>query len=267
MFYSCKPILDAELKAPIKCDSVKYFTILHCNSDPASERYVRNKIKDCSKVDVVVNYLKFEPGEIGKILEEIKIANQDERCRAIMLQLPVEGASKEIVQMLQRNIAPEKDVDGVHPMTKFTPCTAKGVIDLVNRWWGTNTKNLSICVVGAGNVGKEIIKELLKTGFKNLSICTSKTHQADLMQKVSESDLVISCAGVPNLIRKYYTGMDTTYLVDVGITEVNGELYGDIEPGCADGDNPFVLQTPVPGGVGLLTRAALIQNLREAFED
>ncbi|KEY91108.1 bifunctional protein [Candidatus Photodesmus blepharus] len=231
--------------------------------DPASRIYVDSKRKACEEVGFVYKFYDIPETVCEKdLLTLIDKLNTDSEIDGILLQLPL-PLGINTMSVVER-IMPEKDVDGFHPynigclaqrIPKLRSCTPKGIITLLDRY------NISLCgkhavVVGASNiVGRPMTLELLLAG------CTTTTcHRftKDLESHVRQADLVVVAIGKPNFIPGSWIKKGAV-VVDVGINRLDsGQLVGDVEYSVAKENASFI--TPVPGGVGPMTVAALIDN-------
>jgi len=231
--------------------------------DPASQVYVSNKRKSCEQVGFISRSYDL-PATTGEqeLLELIDTLNQDGEIDGILVQLPLpEGINSEVV--LER-IIPDKDVDGFHPYNigrlaqrnpALRPCTPKGIMTLIEST-GIDTHGLDAVIVGASNiVGRPMTLELLLAG------CTTTTcHRftKNLEQKVRGADLVVVAVGKPGFIPGDWI-KPGAIVIDVGINRLeDGRLVGDVEFDVAKEHAGFI--TPVPGGVGPMTVAKLIEN-------
>ena len=236
--------------------------IIRVGNDPASETYVRNKVKTCSELGI--RCIAFHlPEDITQAELEMHIdIMQDFRSYrgvefstdGIILQLPLPAhldAEEAIGQ-----IPDEKDVDGLTALTSTIPCTPLGIMNILDRE-GIGLEGKHAVIVGRSNlVGKPLAKLLLERNC-TVTVCHSKTE--DLVKHTRSADILISAVGKPGLIETYDIKPDAV-VIDVGISRVNGKLVGDVSPYAAD-LNPNARVTPVPGGVGKTTVAALVCNL------
>lgn len=231
--------------------------------DPASQVYVSNKRKACDQVGFVSrSYDLPETTDEAQLLSLIDTLNTDDEIDGILVQLPLpDGINSETV--LER-IVPHKDVDGFHPYNigrlaqrnpALRPCTPKGIMTLIEST-GVETHGLDATIVGASNiVGRPMTLELLLAG------CTTTTcHRftKDLEQKVRGADLLVVAVGKPGFIPGEWI-KPGAIVIDVGINRLDdGRLVGDVAFDTAKDNAGFI--TPVPGGVGPMTVANLIEN-------
>ncbi|TMP37012.1 bifunctional methylenetetrahydrofolate dehydrogenase/methenyltetrahydrofolate cyclohydrolase FolD [Pseudoalteromonas rubra] len=238
--------------------------------DPASQVYVGSKRKACEEVGFVSKSydLPADTSE-AQLLELVDTLNQDPNVDGILVQLPLpDGLDAE--KVLER-IHPHKDVDGFHPynvgrlaqrMPALRPCTPKGIITLLDST-GVRYKGMHAVVVGASNiVGRPMSLELLLAGCTT-TVCHKFTQ--DLEAHVRRADLLVVAVGKPEFIPGEWI-KEGAMVIDVGINRLeSGKLVGDVQYDVAEQRASFI--TPVPGGVGPMTVASLIENTLEACEN
>ncbi len=243
--------------------------VILVGNDPASEIYVRNKRHACTEVGIKSIYHPLPDTTTEQtLISLIKTLNQDTQIHGILLQLPL-PASINSDKVLE-HITPEKDVDGFHPYNLgrlaqrrplLRPCTPYGVMMLLNSI-NTTYKGRHAVVVGASNiVGRPMALELLMAGC-TVTICHRYTQ--DLASHVKQADILVSAVGKPSIIKGEWIKPQAT-IVDVGINRLpDGSLTGDVEFHIAKEKAAWI--TPVPGGVGPMTVATLLQNTLTAAE-
>lgn len=243
--------------------------VILVGTDPASQVYVAHKRKDCEEVGFT-SLAHDLPATTTQ--EELTVLidrlNSDQDIDGILLQLPL-PAHLDASPLLER-INPNKDVDGFHPynlgrlaqrMPMLRPCTPKGIITLLNST-GVDLHGLDAVIVGASNiVGRPMALELLLAG------CTTTiTHRftTNLEEHVRRADLVVVAVGIPDLVKGEWI-KPGAIVIDVGINRTeSGALVGDV--GFAAAAERAAWITPVPGGVGPMTRACLLENTLQAYE-
>ncbi|MBA1250047.1 MULTISPECIES: bifunctional methylenetetrahydrofolate dehydrogenase/methenyltetrahydrofolate cyclohydrolase FolD [Pseudomonas] len=243
--------------------------VILVGDDPASTVYVTHKRKDCEEVGFVSRAYDLPSTTTQQELEAlIDSLNADAAVDGILLQLPL-PAHLDASNLLER-ISPDKDVDGFHPFNigrlaqripLLRPCTPKGIMRLLEST-GADLYGMNAVVVGASNiVGRPMALELLLGG------CTvTVTHRftRDLAAHVSQADLVVVAAGKPGLVKGEWIKKGAI-VIDVGINrQADGKLVGDVEYETALERASWI--TPVPGGVGPMTRACLLENTLYAAE-
>lgn len=237
--------------------------VIIVGDNPASRIYVNNKKKACEYVGFdSYEYALPEETTETELLELIKKLNNDEKIDGILCQLPLPKHIDENV--IINNIAPNKDVDAFHPVNvgkimigdySFLPCTPAGVMELIAST-GVDIKGKECVVVGRSNIVGKPMSMLLLHKSGTVTICHSKTK--DLKAECKRADILVAAVGVPNLI----TGdmvKEGAVVIDVGMNRLeNGKLCGDVEFESASKAAGYI--TPVPGGVGPMTIAMLMQN-------
>ena len=239
-------------------------------ADPASQVYVGSKRKACEEVGFVSKSYDL-PGDTSEqqLLELVDTLNTDPEVDGILVQLPL-PAGLDAEKILER-ITPLKDVDGFHPynigrlaqrMPALRPCTPKGIITLLDST-GVRYKGMDAVVVGASNiVGRPMALELLLAGCTT-TVCHKFTQ--NLEEHVRRADLVVVAVGKPAFIPGEWI-KEGAIVIDVGINRLeDGKLVGDVAYQAAEQRASFI--TPVPGGVGPMTVASLIENTLEACEN
>lgn len=237
--------------------------VIIVGDDPASRIYVNNKKKACEYVGFdSYEYALPEETTESELLELINKLNKDERIDGILCQLPLPKHIDENV--IINNIAPNKDVDAFHPVNvgkimigdySFLPCTPAGVMELIAST-GVDIKGKECVVVGRSNIVGKPMSMLLLHKSGTVTICHSKTK--DLKAECKRADILVAAVGVPNLIKGDMI-KEGAVVIDVGMNRLdNGKLCGDVEFETASKVAGYI--TPVPGGVGPMTIAMLMQN-------
>lgn len=268
--------ISLQIKEELKQKATEYkergtevtLAVIQVGNDPASSVYVGNKKKACEFVGI--RSLAYELPEETTQEELISLVNElNERAdvNGILVQLPLPSHINE--DFVIKTIAPEKDVDGFHPQSVgalsigqkgFVSCTPAGVIELLKR------SNIEIAgkecvVVGRSNiVGKPMALLMLRENA-TVTICHSRTK--DLKEVTKRADILIVALGKPRFITSDYV-KDGAVVIDVGIhRDENNKLCGDVD--FADVEGKVEAITPVPGGVGPMTIAMLMNNCIESI--
>jgi methylenetetrahydrofolate dehydrogenase (NADP+)/methenyltetrahydrofolate cyclohydrolase len=235
--------------------------------DPASKVYVNNKRKACEEVGFIEkSYNLPDTTSQSTLLDLIDELNEDDSVDGILVQLPL-PAGLETAQIIER-IIPTKDVDGFHPynigrlvqrMPVLRPCTPKGIIHMLETCH-ISVRGLEAVIVGASNiVGRPMASELLLKGCTT-TICHKFTK--DLESHVRRAELLVVAVGKAEFIPGDWI-KEGAIVIDVGINRLDdGSLSGDVEFNTAKEKASYI--TPVPGGVGPMTVACLIENTLEA---
>jgi methylenetetrahydrofolate dehydrogenase (NADP+)/methenyltetrahydrofolate cyclohydrolase len=243
--------------------------VILVGQDPASEVYVRNKRKACEEAGLN-SYAYDLPDNTphDKLLALIDALNEDPRVDGILVQLPLPDHidSETIIE----RIRPDKDVDGFHPynvgrltlrVPVLRPCTPRGVMNLLDST-GEPVKGQDCVVVGASNhVGRPMSLELLLAGC---TVTTCHRFTRDLESHVRRADILVVAVGKPGIVKGEWIKPGAV-VIDVGINrDADGKLTGDIEFETAKQNAGWI--TPVPGGVGPMTVATLLQNTVDAAD-
>jgi len=247
--------------------------------NPASRAYVNAKHKDCQETGFysIVKKLDQDISE-NELLKEIEELNNNDLIDGILVQLPIPRHIDE--NRIIEAIDPKKDVDGFHPVNvgnlvigkdTFAPCTPYGVLELLKRY-NIETKGRHVVVVGRSNiVGKPVANMLLqKKAGANAVVTVCHSAAPDLKKFTLSADILIAAIGVPEFITGDMVS-EGAVVIDVGINRVDDSslpkgyrLTGDVDFNSVAPKCSFI--TPVPGGVGPMTRAMLLVNTFEAYK-
>ena len=264
-----KEQIEAEVKAlQSKTNKVPGLATVLVGEDPASSVYVRNKNKTCQKLGFksFEHHLPENTGE-AELLALVQSLNDNEEVNGILVQLPL---PKQIdSEKILEAISPAKDVDGFHPINvgrmmvgnaMLTPCTPTGIIALLDHYQ-VEIEGKHAVVVGRSNiVGKPVGILLL---HRNATVTTCHSRTRNLPAMVKAADIVIAAVGRPRFVTADMV-KEGAVVIDVGINRVDGKLVGDVD---FENVEPIAsLITPVPGGVGPMTIALLMQNTLKAFK-
>lgn len=237
--------------------------VIQVGQDPASSVYVRNKKKACEYVGIrSLSYELPEGTTEGELLDIIRELNGREDVNGILVQLPLPAHIDEDRVLLA--IAPEKDVDGFHPVSVgnlsigrpgFLSCTPAGVIQLLKRS-GISIEGKECVVLGRSNiVGKPMAMLLLRENG-TVTVCHSRTKNVREITK--RADILVAAVGKPKIVDESYV-KDGAVVIDVGIhRNEEGKLCGDVDFDSVAPKTSYI--TPVPGGVGPMTIAMLMSN-------
>lgn len=213
----------------------------------ASTRYIRNKKKDCEEVGIIFEWYYY-PVEITteELVQEIKDMN--DYVDGLIVQMPLPDHIDETAIKLA--IDPKVDVDGFHPMSQFKPCTPTGIISYLVDGCNYNFTGKNVTIFGRSDIVGRPLAEMLTRRDATVTLCHSKSK--DKWQFIDTADLIVTAVGKPAFLNCYAIHVP---VIDVGINfDENDKLVGD----CINTEDRDV--TPVPGGVGLLTRVALLEN-------
>lgn len=236
------------------------FVIVQVNDDPASNSYIKGKMKDANEVGINCILEKYNKDITEEeLIEKINKINNNPEVHGLIVQMPLPKHISE--DRIKLAVNPKKDIDGFHPLSSMDPCTPKGIINLL-KYLQIQLVGKNAVVIGRSNiVGKPMGKLLLKESC-NVTTLHSKTTKEDMAFYIKHADIIVVAVGVPHFLNKSFEYKKDAVIVDVGINRVDDYLLGD-----AENDLPVKYQTPVPGGVGLLTRLNLLINLMEAYNN
>ncbi|MFC4988595.1 tetrahydrofolate dehydrogenase/cyclohydrolase catalytic domain-containing protein [Saliphagus infecundisoli] len=240
------------------------------SDDPASETYVSMKREDCREVGIEDFHRDVDSGaDTEELMAVVADLNERADVHGVLVQTPLPDQVDS--ERALRSVTPLKDVDGFHPENvgrlvrgdpRYRPCTPHGVQKLLDAA-GVETEGADAVVVGRSNlVGKPLANLLLRKapdGNATVTVCHSRTD--DLAEKTRGADIVVAAAGVPELIDGSMLAEGAT-VIDVGYNHVDGEAVGDVAFESARETAGAI--TPVPGGVGPMTRAMLLYNTVKA---
>ena len=246
-----------ELKTTVSSlKTIPHFIIIQINEDEASNAYVRGKMKDASEVGILCSLIKMPLTTTqDELLAKIDELNKDDDIHGLIVQMPLPKQIDE--EKVKLAVSPKKDVDGFHPLSSLAPCTPKGVMSFL-KYEQVPLCGKNAVVIGRSNiVGKPMAKLLLAESC-NVTVVHSKTSDEDLKRFIENADIIVVAIGKAGFLGNQFKYKDSAVIVDVGISRDETGLHGDAVPGL-----PVKIQTPVPGGVGLLTRLALYENLLE----
>lgn len=272
--------IDAKaLAAAVKADAARQaaalaaqgirpkLTVILVGEDPASEVYVRGKQRDCEACGIESELLRLPADTTEeRLLAEIAARNADPSVHGLLVQLPLPAQIRE--KRVIEAIDPDKDVDGFTPVNVgrlligedcFLPCTPAGCIELL-RAAGCEIAGKRAVVLGRSNiVGKPMALLLLRENA-TVTVCHSKTQ--DLAAITREADILVAAIGRERFVTADMV-KEGAVVIDVGINRgADGKLHGDVDEAALAGKAGKI--TPVPGGVGLITRAMLMVNTLRA---
>lgn len=266
--------LRAKIKNEVAALKVKTgkqpgLAVILVGEDPASEVYVRNKSKQTVEVGMQNFEFKY-PATISEdeLIKKINELNNNPEVHGVLVQLPLPKHISE--DKVIETISPAKDVDGFHVVNRgllvtgskdaLVPCTPLGCLMLIKDVLGDNISGKNAVVVGRSNiVGKPMSQLLLNEGC-TITTCHSKTKNIEDVCKAA--DILVVAVGKPLLVKRSWV-KEGAVVIDVGINRVDNKLVGDVD--FTDVSSVASAITPVPGGVGPMTIACLLNNTLEAF--
>lgn len=264
-----KAVAEKVKECEAKYGRAPHLAVILVGDDPASQSYVKSKGRDAEQVGFRSTTLRL-PADTTQdtLLAEIERLNEDPEVDGLLVQLPLPGQIDE--QKVIESIRADKDVDGFHPSNVaalwqkrpcIAPCTPKGIIKMLDDA-GVEIEGKNAVVIGRSNiVGLPMAKMLLD---RNATVTVAHSRTRNLADIASKADILIVAIGKPR-----FAGVDMikpgATVIDVGVNRdpETGKLCGDVDfAACAD---TAALITPVPGGVGPMTRACLMENTLECF--
>jgi methylenetetrahydrofolate dehydrogenase (NADP+)/methenyltetrahydrofolate cyclohydrolase len=239
--------------------------------DGGSETYVAYKIKDCEEVGFKSSLVRFEDDVTeDQLLGKIKELNEDENLDGFIVQLPLPDHINE--QAVIESINPEKDVDGFHPVNvgrtviglpSFISATPFGIIELLKRYQ-IETSGKNCVIVGRSNIVGRPLSILMSQKSVNATVTVAHSRTKDLDRLCASADILIAALGFPGFVKSHMV-KEGAVVIDVGTTRVPSSetksgfrlkgdvVYDEVAPKCS-----YI--TPVPGGVGPMTRVSLLSN-------
>jgi len=264
--------LESELKVRVdklvESGFIPGLTVILVGDDPASQTYVSNKEKACERLGIQSRTLRMPADTTQEVLEKAIVeANQDPSVHGILVQLPLPRHldSDRALSL----ILPEKDVDGFHDinagrlsrgMDCVVACTPKGALHMLKKA-GISIAGKEAVVVGRSNIVGKPMALLLLQENATVTVCHSRT--ADLAAHTRRADILVAAIGKPRFITADMV-KEGSVVVDVGINRVDGKLCGDVDFEPVSQKASWI--TPVPGGVGKMTIAMLMDNTVAAAE-
>ena len=265
-----KGLIADRVKALKEKGIMPKLSVIIVGEDPASQTYVKGKHKDCAECGILSDNIALsESTTQEELLAVIESLNKDETVHGILVQLPV---PKHIDEYAVINaIAPEKDVDGFTALNVgnmnigkdcFIPCTPQGCVNMLE-YAGIDVEGKDVVVIGRSNIVGRPVATLLTQKSATVTICHSKTK--NIAEKTRMADIVIIAIGKAGFL----TGdmiKEGAVVIDVGINrDAQGKLCGDADfDSCIEKVSKI---TPVPGGVGLMTRVNLLKNTVKSAEN
>lgn len=254
----------------VQCDALKEdhnltpgLAVVLVGEDPASSVYVRNKVKGCLETGIYSEKHDLSiDTEMEELLSLINKLNNDDKIHGILVQLPLPDHLEE--KVILQAIDPSKDVDGFHPYNTglllegsavLKPCTPFGIMEMFKEY-NVNLSGKDAVIVGRSNIVGKPMAIMMIEESATVTVCHSRTR--DLPAKVKAADIVVAAVGRPEFVKGEWI-KEGAVVIDVGINRLDtGKLVGDVE--FAEAAKRASLITPVPGGVGPMTIAMLLQN-------
>ncbi|CAN2217553.1 FolD 5,10-methylene-tetrahydrofolate dehydrogenase/Methenyl tetrahydrofolate cyclohydrolase [Candidatus Nanopelagicaceae bacterium] len=237
--------------------------------DPGSISYVAGKHRDCQEVGInsIRVDLKADASQ-ADVLAAIKDLNNAKECTGYIVQLPLPKGIN--TQLVLESIDPAKDADGLHPINLGRlvsgfdaplPCTPRGIVELINHY-KIPLAGAEVVVIGRGLTVGRPLGLLLTRKKESATVTLTHTGTKDLLSHTKRADIVIAAIGSTHFL-KANAVKEGAVVIDVGISRTSAGLLGDVDPGVM---NIASFVAPMPGGVGPMTRAMLLQNVVDACE-
>ena len=244
-------------------------TVVLVGEDPASQIYVRNKVKQTQEIGMISNEVKLPDSTTeAQLLAQLTLLNNDDSVHGILVQLPLPNHIDE--NTIISAISPDKDVDGFHAMNSgrlfngekdaLVPCTPQGCVILAKQHLGDNLSGKHAVVIGRSNiVGKPVAMLLLQ---ENCTVTIAHSRTVNLAEICQQADILVAAVGIANFVKADWVKKGAT-VIDVGINRILNEegkskLVGDVDYNSVVDKCSAI--TPVPGGVGPMTIACLLKN-------
>ena len=232
-----------------------YLVIISVGDDSASKVYVRNKIRACEQIGIKYEHVVLPEETTEKeLLSRIRVYNMNHFIHGIIVQLP-----------LPKHINPDrvtdaiwrsKDVDGFGRDSLFHPCTPEGIIRLLDHYL-IPIEGKNVVILGRSNIVGRPLARMMLDRNANVTVLHSKTGDGDRHDFLEKADIIVSAVGKPNVVVS--NGIYQATIVDVGFNrDQNGKLCGDVHPLAYEFSHAY---TPVPGGVGPMTVAMLMEHV------
>jgi len=237
--------------------------------DPGSVSYVAGKHRDCQEVGINSIRVDLKAGASqADVLAAIKDLNGAKECTGYIVQLPLPKGIN--TQLILESIDPAKDADGLHPISLGRlvagyeaplPCTPRGIVELISHY-KIPLAGAEVVVIGRGLTVGRPLGLLLNRKQENATVTLTHTGTKDLLVHTKRADIVIAAIGSAHFLKASDVKAGAV-VIDVGISRSSAGLLGDVDPGVM---NVASFVAPMPGGVGPMTRAMLLQNVVEACE-
>jgi methylenetetrahydrofolate dehydrogenase (NADP+)/methenyltetrahydrofolate cyclohydrolase len=235
-------------------------------TDPGSLSYVAGKHRDCAEVGIASIRIDLPAtASESEILAAVSQLNNDANCTGFIVQLPLPAGVD--AQKVLAAVEPKKDADGLHPNNlgklvldskTIVPCTPKAILRLLNEYQ-INLSGKSVLIIGRGTTVGRPLSILLSQKSVNATVTLAHTATTNLDELLKNADIVIAAIGKAHFIKPQMIKAGAV-VIDVGITRIDSQLLGDVDPAITSVAGYLA---PMPGGVGPMTRAMLLSNLLE----
>lgn len=264
-YIDCEKYAQEILDEVKQIKHTKYFTIVSVGDNPASQSYIKGKIKDCEVCGIpyIHKHIGVGDAELSKceLRETLYNLKYNPNVSSVILQLPLPDGWDE--KSYLDIISPQQDVDGLTKDSPFSPCTPEGIVYILKKELG-NLEGKTALIIGRGElVGRPLFDMLLA---ENCTVTMAHSKTRDLNMLIQDHfDIIVSAVGKPKLINLLLC--DAKIVIDVGVNrDENGKLCGDCYEFYED-EKEDMLVTPVPKGIGLMTRAMLMQHISKTQQN
>lgn len=237
--------------------------------DPGSHAYVNGKHQDCAEVGIHSIRIDLPASATERdVLAAVNELNNAPECTGYIVQLPLPATTR--AEKILEAIDPQKDADGLHPLNLGRlvmnepaplPCTPAGIVELLNRY-SIPLDGAEVVIIGRGITVGRPLGLLLTRKSENATVTLVHTGTRDISRHTQQADIVIAAVGQPHFLKPTMIKSGAV-VIDVGITRVDGRLVGDIDPATYE---RAAWYSPMPGGVGPMTRAMLLKNVVSAVQ-
>lgn len=246
---------------------IPHLAVIMVGDNDASKVYVRNKSRACEEIGIEFKeYLLPNTTKQSELIELIKKLNEDKKVNGILLQSPIPKPLN--IQKAFNTISPEKDVDGFNPYNVgnlcigqdgFIPCTPLGIMKMFEKY-NIDIDGKKVAIIGRSNIVGKPMAQCMLAKNATVTICHSRTRE--LKKEVKDADIIISASGKRNIVTSDMV-KDEVVIIDVGMNRNDeGKLCGDVDFEKIKEKASYI--TPVPGGVGPMTIAMLMENVIKA---
>ena len=268
--------LDIQREVAIEVSALKergvepQLAVVIAGDDPASHVYVRNKERACERCGILSTRVDMPAtSTLEEIVEVVELLNSDSSIHGILVQSPAPDGVDELA--IASSILPQKDVDGFHPVNLgllvqgesggLLPCTPSGVIRILEAS-GVEIEGSRAVVLGRSRIVGMPMALMLAQKGSDATVTIAHSRTAEIESICSEADILVAAVGSAHMVEGHWV-KPGAFVVDVGISRVEGRLAGDVSPEVSDIAGWL---TPVPGGVGPMTIAMLMRNTLRAVE-
>lgn len=233
--------------------------IVHANDRTDSHLYIKRKIEALLKLKFDYLYFKHEENTLDNIRKCILELNDDSAVHGVIVQSPLHDSINFHYESLVNCIAPEKDVDGLGRNTLYTPCTALAIVEILQHY-SISIHGKHALIIGRSKIVGEPIAKLMNKMDATVTVAHSETPRHLLDRLLRTADIIVSAVGQPGIVDAEMV-RENAVLIDVGIAMKDARICGDV----SHSPGKHYYYTPVPGGVGPVTVAKLVNNLCDAF--